>query len=267
MIAVLLSFAVAGLPEGVDPEDLDRWEALSRRASAGPEGCWRFEGNLKITSTLQQKARLFRRAMDVPMEREGTFVGELVDGTWRLFDYDLASGTSGVNIEGGVQPVFGIMPEAVSKNLARAPEPAEPDGEEEGNASEGVNLLRRAMDVWKASTGVSYAQWREDLGAIELVEQVPTEEKGRDVVTKTTLFPGGAAVPSRMSVMLPKGLVLGSWPMRVHVYDAQAHLFQRPVEELVLPTAETMSAVVSVLGFTVGYEQRIDYRTASRCTP
>jgi hypothetical protein len=52
------------------------------------------------------------------------------------------------------------------------------------------------------------------------------------------------------------------------VFDAQFHLVQQRLPDgQILPGAENMSAVGTVLGFTLAYEQRLDYRTATRCTP
>ncbi|MCA9566391.1 MAG: hypothetical protein KC656_01055 [Myxococcales bacterium] len=264
---VLLAAGMAAAPDGVDPDDLDRWQGLATRVTNGPAGCWTFTGDVRTTATIRQKSLSFRRAADAPIVREGTWEGTLEDGTWTRFDYTLPPNGS-VSIEASVQPIYGTMPPGMAKNLADPPTTPDADGPPEGDdgRQEGLNLMRKAMDGWMTSTGIAHAQWRDDLGAIELVEQIPTTDSpNADVVTRTTIFPGGRDAPSRVSVNLPSHTTFGTWPTRVHVYDTQGHLVQQAVEDAVLPAAETWSTVSVFLGFTIGYDQRLDYRTATRC--
>ena len=99
-----------------------------------------------------------------------------------------------------------------------------------------------------------------------MVQEVPvSDEKLDQLVTMTTFFPDGGTKPARVSATLPKKLSAGRWPAVVYLYDGQIHLIQRPVGPHVLPIAETMSGVGTAFGFTVGLEQRIDYKTAQLC--
>lgn len=292
---LLLALAFADPPEGVDPDDLDRWEGLANAALDGPVGCWEFEGELQVHFALHTRAALWRRAEEVPFSSAGTWSGRLSDGEWTRFEYALVNGEGEAN-EVPIYPVIGkIDPGNVKAlNVPEAPEdeekgkgisfsvggkgekgdeaddgedaePAESSGTSTGSA---VSLLRNALDGWHTSTAFSNAVWNEGRREIKLVQDVPTTDSpNAPLISTTTLFPEGAAFPARLSTVFPRKMVMGDWPLKVHVYDAQFHLVQQQVSGQVLPSAENMSAAGSALGFTVSYEQRLDYRTARRCAP
>lgn len=283
MIA-LLALAWADPPEGVDPDDLDRWEPLADAALNGPAGCWELAGPMEVNAALHTKASMFQRASETPYDFVGTWTGRLEDGTWTRFAYDLTS-VKGNPQEFPIYPVIGkIDPNIVTSSVPQTPPSDDPpsddpprkgisislgdDGEVSSSGGDGpFSLLRKSIDGWNTSTALSSASWSEARREIRLEQEVPTEDApNAPVVVTTTTFPEGAW-PARVSTVFPRRLAFGTWPLKVHVYDAQFHLVQQQVSGVTLPSAENMSAVGSAVGFTVSYEQRLDYRTAKRCSP
>lgn len=282
-----LSLALADPPEGVDRDDTDKWSAMSDAALDGPPGCWDFSGELLITVSFLSKASFWRRTTATPTVYHGTWKGTLDDGTWTSFRYALDDPES--DDDWSIYPVVGeIEPSTVVKEGAEPkPEPdpeatedekksrgisvsigkGDEDGDSEGESAErgAVNLVRRSLEVWDTSTATSVSQWREDTREIELIQDSPIKDKvNAPTITLTTRIPEGEWV-SRFSAEFPKKIVLGEWPITATLHDMQFHLVQRNVGGHVFPSAENVSAVATALGFTLSYEQRLDYRSAAAC--
>ncbi|MEZ4322050.1 MAG: hypothetical protein R3F61_31550 [Myxococcota bacterium] len=264
-----LSLAFADPPEGVDRDDTDRWEAMTEAALNGPAGCWELAGDVHVNIALLSKASLWRRTSETPFEYAGTWNGTLEDGTWTAFRYRLSDTikVDGEPIEVPIYPVIGeIDPNVV---VSESESPPDAKGSSVTVSSDGssspVSLLRSSIEAWDTSTAISIAQWREATREIELIQDTPIKDNpNAPTITMTTRIPEGQWV-SRLSAVFPRKLVLGEWPVRLRLHDTQFHLVQRQVADHVFPAAENVSTVGTALGFTVSYEQRLDYSTASPC--
>lgn len=127
------------------------------------------------------------------------------------------------------------------------------------------NLLRRAIDDW-SSVGTAAVDWSEKDRAVRLfIDASMIDEFEGKTLSIVARFPEGGLHPTSIVATWPRTVRLGDRPFRVTLRDTQAHIRGTIVQDAVLPTVESLSLVASVLGFTGGMEQRINYRTAKRC--
>lgn len=265
-----MSLAIAAPPEGVDPDALEVWEKASGSALDGPEGCWELGGKVLLTEQFETSLTGFRRASSTPRTTTGTFEGRIEERRWTRFVVHLDAPDERT-IDFPIQPLVGIVPSEVVE--LHAPDP-------EGSANGGVKIVRgedgddsttnnmaSLYDALDSQTGLVDARWREDIRAIELNETTPFKgTSDNKLLKKVSVFPEGRPQPSRVSVIYPAHLTFGTWPIRIHLYNTQAHVMQRPVGEHVFPVAETASFRATGLSLNVGYEQRLDYQTAAACS-
>ncbi len=268
-LSAFVPSAWADPPEGVDRDDLERWEAMSKDAIDGPDGCWDLSGNLLVAGGLLSKASFWRRTSETPYEYEGTWNGRLEDGTWTAFRYSVTDQVvqDGEPVDVPIYPVVGEIDASIVVN--DSPEPEDPKGgsvtvnDEHGGSP--TSLLRRSIEGWDTSTAYAYSRWNEETRSIELVQETPiTDSANAPTIDVTSYMPEGQWV-SRVSVMFPRKLVLGEWPLKLRLHDTQFHLVQQQVGDQVFPSAENISTVGTALGFTVSYEQRLDYLAATPC--
>jgi len=278
--------AMAAPPEGVDPMDFERWEVAADQALDGPAGCWELSGTLRVDAALHSPATAFTRGDTSRFVGQGTWTGQLVDGQWSRFDYQL---TSEQTDDGDLQeaPIFPVIGR-IDQSVVNASVKEEGEGEEEdvkmesegGNVSisfssgdggdgstEAINLMQEAIDAWDPSTATSVSQWIDDPGHIELLQDFPIfdDEPRSPVVTVTSVFPAGGEGLSRLDAQFPRRVKVGEWPLRVKLMDVQFHLRQQQVGPTWLPQVEGFTVMVGVLGFTLGWEQQIVYSTAQAC--
>jgi hypothetical protein len=264
--------AAAEPPEGVDRDDLERWEAMSQDAIDGPDGCWDLSGNLLVAGGLLSKASFWRRTSETPYEYRGTWRGRLEDGVWTTFAYAVTDQVvkGGEPVDVPIYPVVGEIDASIVVNESAEPDPEERQGgsitvEDGGDGSSPTSLLRESIEGWDTSTAFAYGRWNDETRAIELIQETPiSDDANSATIDVTTYIPNGEWV-SRVSVMFPRKLVLGEWPLKVRLHDTQFHLVQQQVSGRVFPSAENISTVGTALGFTVSYEQRLDYLSATPC--
>ena len=269
-LSSLVQPALAEPPEGVDRDDVERWEAMSKDAIDGPDGCWDFSGNLLVGGGLLSKASFWRRTSETPYEYRGTWSGRLEDGTWTSFAYSVTDQVveDGDPVDVPIYPVVGEIDSSIVVN--ESPQPEEPKGgsvtvEDGDGGGDPTSLLRESIEGWDTSTAFAYGRWNEDSRSIELVQETPIDDSGNAAtIDVTTYIPEGAWV-SRVSVLFPRKLTLGEWPLKLRLHDTQFHLVQQQVGGQVFPSAENISTVGTALGFTVSYEQRLDYLSATPC--
>ena len=263
--------AAAAPPAGVDLDDLDTWETRAGRALDGPPGCWDLSGDLIVAYTAYTAPSLFRRASPEPTRMSGTFTGRIVDGTWSSFGYRLARPSEeGTELDIPVVPLTGRIDPDVSQRLD-VPPPDEQRARskvavEGGGEDEALNLLHGTIEAIDPSTTTAWAEWREDDQAVRVVQDVPMHDGDRaDTLVIATLFPSGAADATAVDVVFPRRIRRSEGLVRFGIYDAQMHLRNQHVGERLLPAKESVSLGVGALGFTVGYEQTLTYRTATPC--
>jgi hypothetical protein len=287
----MLTLALAAPPEGVDPDDFERWEIAADKALDGPEGCWELTGSLRIDAAMHSPSTAFTRSDTARFVASGGWTGRLEDGQWSRFEYELTTvetpdDEEELNLEVPVFPVIGRIDQSVV--VAKKPPPPEPkegetvrrnnvsiqiggDDDEEGGdgmagGAEAINLFQSFIDAWEPSTAISFAQWSESDRHIELMQEFPLFQTPRSpVVTTTSLFPEGGEGLVRLDAVFPKRVKLGEWPLKVTLMDTQFHLRQQRVGTTWLPQVEGFTLMAGVLGFTFGYEQQIAYATAQAC--
>lgn len=276
---LLMGFALA---TEVDLDDLDRWRSGSDAMLAGPEGCWQFAGQGRVTLAVYTPATLFSRSESHEYVTQGTFAGILRDGVWEDLTY-VERDEAGEPVPSDAprsrwampfqpRPVFGerVKPEDFEEDEFEAEEAAMTltDG-----AVDTANVVDRIIASIDPSITTAYAQWDVDQTQVEFVQHLPLSERARSKeITLRTVFPEGQRASS-LDVLFPrrvdvKDLVAedDKLPFRMVLMDTQAHLRAARTETLVLPGAETVSAVLGALGFTIGWEQRMTYSEARQCT-
>lgn len=276
-----MALALAAPPEGVDPDDFERWELAADRALDGPEGCWDLTGQLRVDLALHTPATAFSRSETTRWVAAGTWTGRLEDGAWGSFRYELLEVTEDEGaVEVPVFPVIGRIDQSVVERVG-VPEP-EPEttegrtvsvrigggGDDEGGASgaEAINLFQEIVDGWNPATSVTFAQWDEDGRHIELLQEFPiTDATNAPVVKVVSVFPEGGTELARLDAQFPQRVKLGDGLVKVKLMDTRFHLRQQRVGSTWLPQIEGFTLMAGVLGFTVGYEQQLAYATAQAC--
>lgn len=290
---LLGSLAAAGVPAGVDLEDLDRWEFDAERFLDGPTGCWEVVG---VASWNWDAGRWGLSRGDA------AFAAKLHDGVWGAFHLEPLGEVIRERRETTEQRIYGYEPrwaplfgridgDLVVSNAPSAREELPIDAaqrdpraeakearQEERNAAreerqrerrdepanEGpTNVLREALDRISGSASItSWAQWDEEKQAVLLVRAVPIEGAGAEA-EQSVAFPDGG-LPASMDVLFPKTWYRGTLP-RVRISDAQAHLRVRPSGGQLFPSTEAFSMEVGILGFTVKGAQTIRYKSIRPC--
>lgn len=261
--------AFAAPPDGVDPQDLTRWEAGSEALLAGPPGCWELSGKIALTGVGYTPASRWTRAGRVDHLFVGSFVGKLEDGVWSSFAYDLSPADKPgepAKVDFPVYPGVGKIAEDVPQRT-NPPEEGEGDDLEIDPDGEGaVNLLKKILDDLEPSTATAYADWREDDRAIHLFQDVPVSKAARaETVTVETMFPGGGPATA-LDATFPRRLKVGDSLIKVSIFDAQVHIRTQQAGDVVLPALDSLSFGVGALGFTLAYEQKLTFERAVRCS-
>ncbi len=250
-IALLTANAVAGRPSLAVLDDVERWEAGQEAFLAGPPGCWEMEGDAEQTLTLHRAPDLFSAGRSEAFPVRGTVRGRLVDGVWQgPLARDLAPAGHELDLDMPVIPLFGRMD--------RDPKVAGTLG------TSSVNLLKRALERTSGAVETSLAQWDEAQGAVLYLRELPLEGHENRPIRVTVRFPD-AGPADRIDVLWPSPVRAGRWPVVVTIRDARMHAAGHPHGDVVLPWTERLSFVVSALGYTLGFEQTVTWRTATPC--
>jgi hypothetical protein len=294
---LLLGSVLAGpMPEGLDLEDIDAWEARALALADGPQGCWSLRGEFETRGAIYIPSSFFSQPDSDTRSVQGTFEGTIVDGEWTRFVYSvpLAADASKDALDASnkirLRPIVGIFkssvmtrnPDDIPPSLAveEASEEGEDAGvsvtveegdesDEEGDASrERSNLLRASVeDWWDSSISTSYMRWDAERDGAVMVMEVPVSDSRRaEAVMLSAFFPGGGLIATQIDSILPHRLPVGDGIIKGKVMNGQLHLQGRVIGGLLLPTSESWSAVFGFLGFTWGYEQRIAYTSAQECS-
>jgi hypothetical protein len=258
----------AAPPEGVDPQDLDRWEQGSAVALQGPPGCWELSGRVELLMAAYTPATLWTRAERSDHRFRGSFHGKLDQGTWTQLDYDL------VNLEKPEEPAKMEVPlfPSIGKIAPNTPRRTNlpPEGDEGleisgGEGEEAIHLFTEILDEIDPATATSYGEWDDKTRAVKLIQDVPISDKPTaDTVSVVTTFPEGGPATA-VDVTFPTRIRMGEGLIKATLFDSQLHLRSQKVGEVVLPALESLSFGLGALGFTVGYEQKLVYEKATPC--
>ena len=272
--------ALAGpRPPDVDIEDLVGWEAAAEAILAGPRGCWEFTGEVTLNGTTQSAQSWFGSTKPERHRFTGPFEARLRDGRWERFEYRVQpDDPDDPEISMPIFPLIGeIDPEIV--NREQKAERGEEDEEFSGISidSDGsidwsadhvdpLNLLSQALDQWSGTAATTVAQWSESRDGVELYRDVPISDKPRAPTAELAVFfPDGGTHASELAARWPRTMKAGTFPFRATLKDTQMHVRTHPHDGQALPLLETASVVVTMMGFTLGYEQALAFRTATPC--
>jgi hypothetical protein len=286
LYTMVMLAALAAPPEGVDPMDLDRWEAGAAALLDGPQRCWDLDGTLRLTIAIYTPPSMFTRAEEHEYVLSGTFDGRISQGRWESFRYRAKAEQDAVVQPGFEMPVFplvGEIDQAVVRSIDDEGNEHPVVGEdlEEGSTevsvgtggasvtqgpSDAMNLLDKVLEEIDPVATTSIAEWRDDPAGITLIQDAPLTDRPRsDTLTLTTFFPDGDDHATRLDVEFPKRQKVGDGLVKLTIIDPQFHLRGQEVAGDVLPALESTSAVFGLLGFTVGYEQKLSYTAAEPC--
>jgi hypothetical protein len=288
----LIAAAAAAPPPSLDLDDVDAWEDAAFALTRPAGRCWDFTGALAAELALYQPTSVFSRGGSESVTGQGTFSGRLEDGVWTSFSYALTSASGDLTMDLPIMPLVGEIDPAIVVNLLAEPDESveKPEGtgisigqksgtaEEPGSrtvsismgggdAEETVSLLRDSIHTWfDSAVTTSFMRWDDARHGAQLVIEVPTADTWTaPTLTATAFFPGGGKVATELDSILPRRLTIGEWPLRAKIMDGQLHLRGQVVDGLLLPTQESWSAMLGVVGFTGGYEQRMVYLSATEC--
>ncbi len=283
---LLIAAAAGAPPPNLNLDDVDAWEDAAFALTHGPAGkCWDITGFISAELALYQPASVFSSSGSESVTGSGTFSGRLEDGVWTSFSYAVTSPDGDLTLDLPIMPLVGEIDPSSVTNLNAEEEEADgedasvatpPEEEEarslslsigEEESRESMNLLRDSIDAWfSGSITTSFMRWSDARSGAELVIEVPTSDKrNAPLLMATAFFPGGGKTATELDSMLPKRLTLGDWPLRLKVMDGQLHLRGQVVAGVLLPSRESWSVLLGIFGMTVGYEQRLVYRSVSEC--
>ena len=298
LLASLLAPALAGPPPpGVDPDDLDTWEARARALRDGPTRCWVLEGVVASKVAVFTPPSLWTKSERHDLVYEGTFEGTFEKGRWQRFVHDTKRVDDTVSaavfdFDMPVRPMVGAIDEgAIVHEKPDAPEAESPgdeagdDAGEDGEAESGggstvirvesgasdsarnsINMVDDVIDSLEPTSLTSYAEWSDDPRGIRLLQDVPlTSSRNAPTVTLETFVPDGGPVATEVDVTFPRRYRVGEGMVKVVLMEPQMRLRGRAVGEETLPVAEALSMVVGAMGFTVGIEQSLRYTKATAC--
>ncbi len=262
MLALLTLAALAQVPDGVDVEDLDRWDAGADAFLDGPAGCWELVGH----ATWEWNFGRFGTSRG-----DAAFVGRLDDGVWTGFHIESMGEISRrgkqeelwtYNDEPRFAPMFGKLS---GGRVTVSGDDGEVVTSRRSNDGTPGNLLRQSLDELSTDVETAYAQWDSSRSGVVYLRVVPLNDRTNAPSTEvSSFFPGGASVPTTMEVAFPEKFTRGTFP-RFKVVGARADLRAKTHGSQIFPEAEAVSFEIGVLGFRFSGAQTIQYRSARRC--
>ncbi len=124
-----------------------------------------------------------------------------------------------------------------------------------------VNLLDEILDEVDPSVTMAYVEPTAQGWA--LVEHADIDGHTDDLDMRWQIDATG--LPTALDVTFPKRMQIGDGVVKARILNGQLHLRGQTNELGTLPSSESLSVVVGVLGFTVGVEQEIRYVRARPC--
>lgn len=269
MILGLLSVALA-LPPGLDPaqvEDARAWEQRSRALLEGPPGCVELRGQVEVRVVLFRPGGWLSKGEKSELKTAGSFQGRLEAGTWTRLEttWDLDEKQKDrLNLD-RLRPIVGKLPadEKERGGVAVSQRDGGTEVDISGQSAEAVGMLDKIIAEIDPEVTTAWSLWDEAEGAVVLEQQVPLS-RGQDELRIQTRFPGGGP-PTALDAVFPPSIRVGDGLVKASLRDAQLHLRGRQGGLGLLPTDEGLSVIIGVLGYTLGFEQRLRYEAARAC--
>ena len=275
---LFMSAALAAQPDGLDLEDPTVWETGADMLLDGPPGCWEVVGRASWNYDLGRFAS---------SRGDSVFAARLKDGVWSDFFVDSTGEMLRVGRKGAEERVFvdkqRFVPLLGRISDASMPESWNEDDEKKGDGGAevrvdtdgdgytdrndaAVNIVREILDNLDNNVDYSYAQWNDPRQAVVLVKAIPMGKGSNAPEAEVeAVFPGGGRLPSELTVSFPEKFMVGDFPARAKVVDAQIMARGQVVQGAVFPEAETYSFGLAVFGFRFNVAQTIDYQTVRAC--
>ena len=254
-----MAVALAAAPEGVDLDDVFGWEDRAHKMLTGPMGCWDVAGDVKMAVALFQPPTMFSTGGRKDINSAGTFSGQLVEGVWRDLKVSLDESededqqeVNKMAIDVGVHPLFGLNSEL-------------PDGAGSVTEITPANLVRELVERELGATATSGARWDGERSGVVLEQKVPISDAPRSPESDIVTFFPDAGSATQMDVVFPKQFKIGDGWVKFRTSNGQLHLRAREVDGQSIPSVESMSGIFGVLGYTLGFEQRLVYTSFKRC--
>ncbi len=280
LLLALIAAASAAPPPEVDLDDVTGWSARGRALLEGPPGCWELEGQAQVRVAMFLPGGLVGKPQRVETTLAGPFSGRLEDGLWTRIEHELVPVGADSDIEVVDVPLHPMVGRGASQD-ERPEDLADDEEGDHGSVSVGMsgdgvvmgaqawgqaaNLVDGIIETLDPDTVMVWTGWDEATRAVRVVETFPVSERASAGELSITSLHPVAGGPLRLDVGFPKKTKLGDGPVKVTLIDPQLHLVALPTEHGPLPAAESLSTILGVLGFTLGYEQTLRYGVATPC--
>ena len=258
------------LPFAVEVLNLDDIAATKRRARTlldGPPGCIEVQAEVKDTIIVMSPGGMFGSPDHSTYTASGNIFGRLDQGVWTTWGPPLRDDRPDDDIDLGsiaARPMVGRSHDFEGR-----------DEDEHGSVSissdgsvaassagpEAMNLLDEILD--DVDPDVSMAYVVPDAAGWALVEHADIKGHEDDLDMRWLIDSTG--LPIALDVTFPKRIQIGDGVVQARVLNGQLHLRGQTSELGTVPTRESLSLVVGVFGFTVGFEQEIRYTRVRPC--
>ena len=282
MWQLLLSAALAAVPPEVDIEDVERWGARGDALLEGPPGCWELEGQALVRVALFTSGGFLGKPEHLETMMSGPFSGRLEDGLWTRLDHHLPATDATGKLVVAELPLHPMVGRVALEGDGPSPAEEDPDDDgEHGSVSVGMNgdglvvgaqawsraanLVDEIIAAVDPETVLIHTAWNDAQQAVEVVRTMPLGRRvaaGEVTMRSTHPVAGGQ---ERLTMSFPDRIRMGEGLVKVTLMSTQLHLVAVPSAHGPLPARESVSTILGVLGFTLGYEQDLTYHQATPC--
>jgi hypothetical protein len=259
---LLLSFAA----EVLDLDDIGATKRRARTLLDGPDRCIEVQAEAKDTIVILGSGGLFGSPEHSVYTASGTLFGRLDHGVWTSWGPPLHDDIPDDKVKLGAitaRPMVGktIEHEGDPEHGGSVSVGSSGDVAIASSGPKAVNLLDEILD--EVDPAVSMAYVEPDGEGWALVEHADIEGQEDDLDMRWHIEPSG--LPTSLDVTFPKRMSFGDGLVRAKVLNGQLHLAGTTNALGTVPTIESLSVVVGVLGFTLGVEQEIRYTRVRPC--
>jgi len=250
-----------------------RWEAASRHLIDGPPRCLELQGRAEVDVALFRPGGWLGPGETRRLTARATFTGTLDHGVWtHLAATWEESEDEDVITLSQLNPLVG-RPAALASGV-EVESSVSLEVSDEGSelavtqgAAQALGLLDQIIADIDPDITLAHSGWDPELQAVVLDQVVPLRERGKDTFAIRTRFPDGGP-PMSVDATLPPRLRfdVDDLPVKIRLLNAQLHLRGATTALGVVPREEGVSAVVGLLGFTVGLAQQIQYTAVRPCS-